>query len=187
MLKLANAPIRLVALTLIALVFSLLAGCDSSDSSADDSSAEIQGSENEQQGKSVLGMTTDNWISWRYFQSRSMFYFTHLQSWRCGLRSVSWGLERDDLNKDLPIADCDDANPNAVPTDISPYIFLDDISASSDGSGSEEQDSFIGLSDESSSDASPLIDRIFVQLEYFDGSKSEIREFRAPQSALGPE
>ncbi|WP_163832759.1 hypothetical protein [Spartinivicinus ruber] len=186
MIKAVDTFRRLMAVGLALVAFLLLAGFSSFDGQEDTPSIEIQGTINEKQGKKILSMTINNWIEWRYFNSRTMFYFTHFQGWRCGIQSAAWGLKSDKLNKELPIAECNEENPNSIPIGASTYIFTDDFGFDSEANSETAQDSFIGLSEDSSNKESLVVDRIFVQLTYFDGSKSEVREFKAPQSALGP-
>ncbi len=46
----------------------------------------------------ILRQTEDNWISWRYFNSRIMFYTSHLVGYRCGIDELYFGLTEDDLS-----------------------------------------------------------------------------------------
>lgn len=184
---------RKAGVSVFVVCLSVLGACGGSESEVS------KGSENEKQGKKVLSETAESWITWRYFQSRTMFYFTHLQSWRCGIDRAKWGLDPNKLTREFPIAECDEDNPSAVPSEARTYIYTDDIgNGSSNGDtsddGSSGSDSFIGLSEDSGNEdaggkneEAPTIDRIFVQITYFDGSKSDVMEFDAPESALGPE
>ncbi len=124
----------------------------------------------QEERKEILEMTTENWITWRYFNSRIMFYFTHLQSHRCGIKSAQWGEAPEKLNRALPIGQCDEENPWSVPPDLKTFFYTDEI---------EEQnnDSFIGL-------GKKQISTIYVQLTYPDGSKSSTHKFTAPTSIL---
>ena len=129
------------------------------------------GSENQRQSKKTLEITSKDWISWRYFNTRTMFYFSHLQSNRCGIKSAVWGLSIDKLDNTFSIGQCDEEKPHSVPSSLETYIYTDEISES-------DSDSFIGAGEENH------LKGIFVQLTYFDESKSPVIEFPVPKSIL---
>ena len=64
----------------------------------------------------ILELTRGQWIAVREYEGQDLLYFTHLESWRCGLRSVEFGLNGDDPNQlyELGICDVAAANPNAL-------------------------------------------------------------------------
>ncbi len=97
------------------------------------------------QEKQILEMTKDNWVAYRDYNGRQLIYFTHLESWKCGIKQVNYSINSIDLDQIYQLQPCDPANPNAVTTD-KPYISLP-----------------LGTSQ-----------TIAVQLTYTDGTKSEI-------------
>lgn len=72
----------------------------------------------------ILGATRANWVAVREYGGNDLLYLTHLWSWRCGLVSVSVGINDAALQK-MPLPDChvDYASPNAIlETDGLPYV-----------------------------------------------------------------
>jgi len=73
------------------------------------------------QGKQILNMTTNNWVSFRNFRGQQLVYFTHLESWKCHIESVAYEVNNNGEQKIWQLQPCDPSNPNAVTTDT-PYI-----------------------------------------------------------------
>jgi len=100
------------------------------------------------QEKPILEMTKANWVVLRDFNGQQLVYFTHLESWRCGISQVRYSVNSDALDQVWRLQPCDPAKPNAVTTD-KPYI------------------AFPGGS----------VQSVAVQITYGDGSTSEIARF----------
>ena len=75
------------------------------------------------QEKQILEMTKNSWVAFRDFNGKQLIYFTHLESWKCGILQVSYSINSDALDQIYALQPCDKANPNAVTTDT-PYITL---------------------------------------------------------------
>ena len=101
-----------------------------------------------EQIKQILDVTKANWVSFRDWQGQQLIYFTHLESWKCGIDYVFYGLNGGPLDQMWELDECDPDNPNAVLKD-KPYIELP--------AGSTQS--------------------ISVQLVYPDGSKSLVETF----------
>ncbi len=101
-----------------------------------------------EQIKQILDVTRDNWVSFRDWQGQQLIYFTHLESWKCGIDYVFYGLNGGPLDQIWELDVCDPSNPNAVLKE-KPYIELPAASAK-------------------------FID---VQLIYKDGTKSAVQTF----------
>lgn len=93
----------------------------------------------------ILDMTRGNWVYFRDFNGRQLLYFTHLESYRCGIDRVSYSLDSDALDREWKLQPCDPAKPHEITTDR-PYISLPPGTASS----------------------------VSVQLTFRDGSKSAV-------------
>ena len=52
-----------------------------------------------------------------------MIYFTHLESYRCGLKGVRYSFNGDALDREWKLAPCDPRNPHSITTD-KPYVSL---------------------------------------------------------------
>lgn len=102
-----------------------------------------------EQIKTVLDMTKANWVSFRDWQGKQLIYFTHLESWTCGIDYVFYGINGGALDQIWELAPCDPDNPNAVLKD-KPYLELPPGS----------------------------VESIDVQLIYPDGSKSPVQTFQ---------
>jgi len=115
--------------------------------------------------KKGLFITTENWIEWHKFNGRIMFYYTHLQSFACGIQQVTWGISETQLDNVLPIIKCDEARPYYQPKDTPTYSYLDEIQ----GVNSEQ------------------IKSIFIQVVFYDGIDSFVHEFPIPPFVLKQE
>ena len=97
------------------------------------------------QMKQILNMTQNNWVSFRDFNGKQLIYFTHLESYTCGIKEVRYSINSDDLDKVWELQPCDSKNPMAVTKDII-YLTMPLDTAKS----------------------------IAVQVTFIDGTKSEI-------------
>ena len=143
----------------------------------------------------ILKQTEKNWISWRYFNTRLMFYTTHLVSYRCGIEEVFYGISKDKIDRRLEIgkpdenwADkaqlkirkmvyeeypngCDPEEP-FVSSGLIIYEYLDNLD--------EESDSLIGLDKETES-----IKSIWIKIKYpYDKKFQKPIEFKIPKKVL---
>ena len=69
------------------------------------------------QMKQILNMTQNNWVSFRDFNGKQLIYFTHLESYTCGIKEVHYSINLDDLDKVWELQICDTKNPMAVTKD----------------------------------------------------------------------
>lgn len=76
-----------------------------------------------EQIKQILDVTKANWVSFRDWNGQQLIYFTHLESWRCGIDFVFYSLNSTDLDQMWELDACDPSNPNAVLKE-KPYIEL---------------------------------------------------------------
>lgn len=97
------------------------------------------------QEKHVLNLTKTGWVQFRDFNGQQLIYFTHLESYRCGIKAVHYSLDGDALDREWKLQPCDPRNPHAITTN-KPYITLPPGRAKS----------------------------ISVQVTFSDGSKSDI-------------
>ena len=97
------------------------------------------------QMKQILNMTQNNWVSFRDFNGKQLIYFTHLESYTCGIKEVRYSINSDALNKVWELQPCDTKNPMSVTKDII-YLTMPPGTAKS----------------------------IAVQVTFTDGTKSEI-------------
>lgn len=98
--------------------------------------------------KPILNATQGSWIAVREFDGNDLLYFTHLESWRCGLSGVTYELNSDGVVHIWELEECYEADPapNAMKMpDRLPYITL------------------------------PLqsVETVTIQLDYDDGSATE--------------
>ena len=70
------------------------------------------------QMKQILNMTKDNWVSFRNYNGKQLLYFTHLESYTCGIKEVHYGLNSDTLDRVWLLQPCDPKNPMAIKKDI---------------------------------------------------------------------
>lgn len=101
-----------------------------------------------EQIKQILVVTKANWVAFRDWQGQQLIYFTHLESWKCGIDYVFYGLNGGPLDQMWELDECDPDKPNAVLKE-KPYIELP--------AGSTQS--------------------ISVQLVYPDGTKSAVETF----------
>jgi hypothetical protein len=98
--------------------------------------------------RKILDMTATSWLSFREFNGL-LVYYTHLMSYRCGIREVRVGIDTAVPDKVLKMPACDMRDPSAIPADAQPYLKL-----------------------------APSTQSVSVELTYRDGSVSEIKSFR---------
>ena len=79
----------------------------------------------------ILEATKANWIAVRRFNGQDLLYFTHLESWRCGLQSVLFGVNGAPPVALYDLAPCDPSNPNAIPDGHLPYLAYEENSITS--------------------------------------------------------
>ena len=70
------------------------------------------------QMKQILNITKDNWVSFRNYNGKQLLYFTHLESYTCGIKEVRYGLNHDILDRVWLLQPCDPKNPLAIKKDI---------------------------------------------------------------------
>ncbi len=70
------------------------------------------------QMKQILNMTQNNWVSFRDFNGKQLIYFTHLESYTCGIKEVHYSINSDGLDKVWELQPCNSKNPMAVTKDI---------------------------------------------------------------------
>ena len=70
------------------------------------------------QMKQILNMTQNNWVSFRDFNGKQLIYFTHLESYTCGIKEVRYSINSDDLDKVWELQPCVTKNPMSVTKDI---------------------------------------------------------------------
>lgn len=73
--------------------------------------------------KPILEMTKANWIALREYDGQDLLYFTQLESWRCGLREVRYGVNGAAAQV-WPLGDCVAGTgqpPNAIMPDTVLY------------------------------------------------------------------
>jgi hypothetical protein len=100
-------------------------------------------------GKQVLGSLTNSWISLRDYDGKLLCYFTTLLSYRSSLKSIRYSLDNDALDKNFPFKQ---PAPGQSPYEIGPndtvYLTLPKATRS-----------------------------VSVQLEFADGTMSEVKKF----------
>ena len=79
----------------------------------------------------ILDATKANWVAVRRFNGQDLLYFTHLESWRCGLEAVLFGVNGAPPVALYDLAPCDPSNPNAIPEGHLPYLAYEENSIQS--------------------------------------------------------
>lgn len=98
--------------------------------------------------RNILENVTPEWVSGRDFDGKFLVYFSHLMSYRCGIREIAYGIDRPTPDKTWPLPPCDFANPFSVGDDAKLY------------------ESF-----------PQKIGSLSMQLTYADGTKSPLKTF----------
>lgn len=53
----------------------------------------------------ILQMTKDSWVAVREYDGQDWVYFSHILSWRCGLKGMKYSINEEPL-KDLELPEC---------------------------------------------------------------------------------
>ena len=77
-----------------------------------------------EQMKQVIGMTRASWVALRDWNGRQLVYFTHLISYRCGLREVRYSINAGLPDKTFPLPECNPDMPFSVPKKAKIWISL---------------------------------------------------------------
>lgn len=99
--------------------------------------------------RNVMDNMTQQWVQGRDWDGKQLVYFTHLISYRCGLKEVAYGVERDSPDQVYPLGECDPANPFSISDDAQIYLTFE-----------------------------KPIESMVIQLTYRDGTTSALREFK---------
>ncbi len=75
------------------------------------------------QMKQILNMTKTSWVSYRDFDGKQFIYFTHLESYTCGIKEVKYSINSNKLDQVWVLQSCDKNNPMAMIKEI-PYLSL---------------------------------------------------------------
>jgi hypothetical protein len=102
----------------------------------------------EREQRKILEMTSGSWLSFRDFNGL-LVYYTHLVSYRCGIRQVRIGIDSTIPDRTLAMPPCNEKEPMAIPPDAQPWLKLP-----------------------------PATAMVSVELTYRDGSVSEVKTFR---------
>lgn len=101
--------------------------------------------------KQVMELTKGSWVQFRNYDGKQLLYFTHFVTWKCGIETVTFSLNDRSFWREFPLPDCNEDIPLQVdPTQDLVYLTYQ-----------------LGT-----------VKTVSVQLEYIDGTKSKIREFR---------
>jgi hypothetical protein len=71
-----------------------------------------------EQIKPVLNMTKDNWVSFRDYNGKQLIYFTHLETYKCGIEQVRYSINSDSLDQTWELEPCDPKNPLKITKEI---------------------------------------------------------------------
>lgn len=78
--------------------------------------------------KPIMSMTKGSWVAVRDWEGQDLLYFTHIESWRCGLDGVKFGINSTEVDTVYKLEDChEDTNtPNAMTMeDHLPYLVFE--------------------------------------------------------------
>jgi Caspase domain len=71
--------------------------------------------------RQFVDMTQTTWLSWRDFNGAKLYYTT-LTSYRCAIKELRVGIDRDIPDVIIALPACDPSNPFAIPSATSPII-----------------------------------------------------------------
>ena len=63
----------------------------------------------------ILTMSKNSWVAVRDWNGQNLIYFTHLESWRCGLTTITYTINDAPEPKTWELAPCEESNPMAIP------------------------------------------------------------------------
>ncbi|GGE02326.1 hypothetical protein SAMN05421774_101461 [Gemmobacter megaterium] len=74
----------------------------------------------------ILEATRASWLALRPWDGKELLYFTHLESWRCGMAEVRFSVNSSAATRvwDMPPCQTGTAQPNAIPADRLPFAEL---------------------------------------------------------------
>lgn len=74
----------------------------------------------------ILEATRSAWLALRKWDGKELLYFTHLESWRCGMAEVRFSVNSTAAARvwDMPPCLTGTASPNAIPEGRLPYAEL---------------------------------------------------------------
>ena len=74
----------------------------------------------------ILEATRANWVALRPWDGKELLYFTHLESWRCGIAEVRFSVNSTAATRAWTMDPCFEgtAQPNAIAADRLPYTDL---------------------------------------------------------------
>ena len=74
----------------------------------------------------ILEATRTSWVALRRWDGKDLLYFTHLESWRCGMAEVRFSVNSTAATRvwDMPPCLTGTASPNAIPADRLPFAEL---------------------------------------------------------------
>ena len=61
--------------------------------------------------KQTIDLTKANWIAFRDFNGRQLLYFTHLMTWKCGLKEIRYAVNSSHIDSSWPLPECNPQNP----------------------------------------------------------------------------
>ena len=69
-----------------------------------------------EQVKGILKQTkSSGWIAFNNIKGKQQIYFSHLQSWHCGIKEIRYSYNSKDLDRLFPVAKCIPQLPNTIP------------------------------------------------------------------------
>lgn len=72
-----------------------------------------------EQLKGILAATKESgWVAFSAQKKSQNIYFSHLQSWRCGMKEIRYSYNSKALDKTFALAKCNPQLPNTIPRDL---------------------------------------------------------------------
>ena len=69
-----------------------------------------------EQVKGIIKSTkASGWITFKNVNRKQQIYFSHLQSWHCGIKEIRYSYNSKDLDRVFPVAKCIPQLPNNIP------------------------------------------------------------------------